>query len=253
MNPQETLFILVHDAWHGKWAWDGVIERLDERGWQAAALDLPAHNATELALAGDMSLEAYADSLVDFTQQEKTRYGADKIVLVAHGTGGPVTQLAAEKLGGAVAALIFAGAYILRDGESIAGQMPPEQAVFFQSLADSRSDGRIDLADVADFWRFNVIQDDMRRADELLARLVPEPAKPLFEPISLKSFFAQHPSSAYISFNDDLSLPPGYFYPLMANKLGPHRHMTVNAGHEGILTKPREVAEALVFLASQGL
>ena len=252
MNPQDTLFVLVHDAWHAGWAWQAVIEWLEERDWSAVALDLPGHTPAASQVES-LTLEDYSQAVVGFVREQQATHAGRSIVLVGHGTGGVVVQTAAQELGDALKGLIFAGAYVLNDGETIAAQMPPEMADFFQSLADSRPDHRIDLTTVGDFWRFNVINDDPRRADELLARLVPEPIGPFFEKTALPTFARRHPPAAYISFNDDLSLPPGEFYPRMANKLGPHRHMTVNAGHEGILTKPREVAEALIFLASHGL
>jgi hypothetical protein len=160
---------------------------------------------------------------------------------------GPVIQLAAERLTGEIVGLIFVAAYVLNNGETLAGQMPPEMAQVFQQLADSRPDKRIPMDLLDEYWRFNVMNDDLRRASEVLDRLIPEPVGPLFEPITLKTEKPFTPS-AYLSFNEDMSLPPGSFHPRMAGKLGPHRHMNLNAGHEGHLTKPREVAEALIFL-----
>ncbi len=249
MNPEETLFILVHDAWQGAWAWEAVTEWLAERGWNSAPLDLPGHGANPVAaeVYPKLTLKQYADVLVGFAASVPFT----RLVLVGHGTAGPVIQLASERLGARVAGLVFVGAYILRDGESIASQMPPELAEVFQSLASSRPDGRIDLALIPDFWRYNLINDDPLHAESLLARLVPEPSGPLFEPVAFKTFFVQHPPCAYISFNEDMSLPSGDFHPRMPNKLGKYQHLNVNAGHEGILTKPREVAEGLLLLATQ--
>lgn len=88
-----------------------------------------------------------------------------------------------------------------------------------------------------------------RKADAILRRLTPEPLAPLLEKVSLKTFFQKKPVCAYLSFNEDNFLPPGDFYPRMASKLGNYRHYSANAGHDGPVTKPLEVAELLVFIS----
>jgi len=45
--------ILVHGAWHGPWAWEGVIERLTAEGIRTVAVDLPS-KGVETALLGDL-------------------------------------------------------------------------------------------------------------------------------------------------------------------------------------------------------
>ncbi len=254
MEASQTVFVLVHDAWQGSWVWQDLIERLAERQWTAVALDLPGHGSEIAAKpAGEVSLEDYRRAVVEFSQAAITRYQAKNLILVGHGTAGAIIEMAAEQLAGAVSALIFAGAYILQDGENLASQMPSAMADLFQNLAENHPQNCVDLNQITDFWQYNIINDEPRRAAELLARMVPEPAAPLFEKIELKTFFQHRPACAYISFNEDMSLPPGELYPRMANKIGKHRHMTVNAGHEGIITRPREMAEALIFLATIGL
>ena len=250
MTTEETLFILVHDAWLGAWSWEKVAEWLAGRGWNVAPLDLPGHGVYQIPeeRLKNLTLRHYAATVVGFARANPD---IPKLVLVGHGTGGPVIQLAAEQLGERVAGLIFASAYILQNGESILGLMPPEVAEIFKNLAATRSDNRINLKLEPDFWRYNLLNDDLLHAGELLDRLTPEPAAPLGEVAQFKTFFQQHPPCAYISFNEDMSLPPGDFYPRMAAKLGQYHHLNINAGHEGILTKPREVAEAMVLLATQ--
>ncbi len=252
MESDDTLLILVHDAWHGAWEWDGVVNRLTERGWAAVAFDLPAHGA--LYQVGSASppptLDVYAESVAAFVRNQP----APNVILVAHGTAGPICQRAYELLQtqpphAKLAGIIFVSAFVLQDGEAMAAAFPPEMVEVFQQLASSRSDHSLAMSDLADYWRFNIMSDDVRRADEVLTRLTPEPLAPLFEKINLKTFFELKPPCAYLSFNEDNLLPPGSFYPRMASKLGHYRHASVNTGHEGPLTKPREVAESLIFLA----
>ncbi len=257
MEPQKLLFVLVHDAWHGAWCWDGVLQWLEERGGQGTAFDLPGHGAffQPEQDGSSFSLEKYAGGVEKYVRWLKPQVPGYELILAGHGTAGPILQLASENLENEVAGLVFIEAFILNHGESIAGEMPPEMKQVMENLAGNRPDKSIPMEALATYWEFNVINDDTRRAAEILARLTPEPAAPLFEPIRLDKFFSPSFSlpRAYISFNDDLTLPPGSFHPRMAARLGPHPHLTVNAGHEGPLTKPREVAEALLFLGQHSL
>jgi pimeloyl-ACP methyl ester carboxylesterase len=245
LNPQETLFVLVHDAWLGAWAWRDVSARLGERGWSAAALDLPGRTpdaAPDLA-----TLQTYADAVVAVAQS----WERGNVVLVGHGTAGPVVQLAAEQLGAKVAGIIFVSAFVLQNGETIASQMMPAMADFFKAVADADPAGRIDLSQLPDFWQSNILNDAPGRVPEVIAKIIPEPAAPFYEPVNLTSFFESRPPCAYVVFNEDLSQPPGELYPRQPNKLGTFRPIFISAGHLGILTHPREVAEAFVFLATQ--
>lgn len=250
LEAENTTLVLVHDAWHGAWEWAGVQARLTERGYLSVALDLPQHGQNYQANVPNLRLEDYANTVVAFVKKEVT---TPTFVLVAHGMAGPICQRAAEILlqtpsDSQLAGIIFVSGFVLRDGEAIIDLLPPEMAEFFQQMAQSRPDNSIDMQQLADFWQFNMISDDPRRANHVLAQLTPEPLAPLLEKISLKTFFAQQPPCAYISFNEDNLLPLGQFYPAMASKLGKYKHQPVNASHEGPLTKPREVAEALLFL-----
>ncbi len=247
-DPNETVFLFVHDAWHGAGEWEGVLQHIEERGWLGAAVELPGHGAAPTA--DQYSLKLYADTVL----RAAGNIEAENIMLVGHGTAGAVLQLATERWHEAkrppLSGIIFAAAYILQNGESIFDQMPPEMSGYFRQLAEQHPDKKIDMRDMPEYWQFSVINDEPRRMAEILARLTPEPLAPLEEKISLTNFFTTKPPCAYISFNEDISLPPGEFHPRMSNRLGVHRHFLVNAGHEAPIIKPREVAEAVGFLSS---
>jgi pimeloyl-ACP methyl ester carboxylesterase len=247
-DPNETVFLFVHDAWHGAWEWDEVLARIEEHGLLGAAVDLPGHGSA--TPAEEYSLRLYTDAVLRAAGNIK----AETIILVGHGTAGPVLQLATERWYEAkrptLVGLIFAAAFILENGESIFDQMPPEMSGYFRQLAEQHGDNKIDMRDMPEYWQFSVLNDEPRRVAELLARLTPEPLAPFEEKIRLTNFFTHQPPCVYISFNEDISLPPGEFHPRMSNRLGVHRHFLVNAGHAAPLTKPREVAEAVSFLSS---
>jgi pimeloyl-ACP methyl ester carboxylesterase len=244
LEPEDITLVLVHDAWLGAWAWEGVLAHLQEREWSALALDLP-----EIRQGSTPSMESYARALSQLVGKVTT----PAYMLVGHGTGGALIQFAYEKHlaeDNHLAGLIFAAAVVLNNGESVLDVLPPEMSDYFRQLASLNSNNAIDIAQIPDYWQFNLVNDDQPNAAGLMARLIPEPLAPLEEKLALTEFYSRKPPCAYLSFNEDMSLPPGELYPRMANRLGSYRFFTVNAGHEAPVTKPRETAEALIFLAS---
>ncbi len=248
MDIDDNLIVLVHDAWHGAWAWEGVIAHLEQREYSAMALDLPGYGNSPALL--QPTLQDYANAVKEFIASSE----AAKILLVGHGMSGPVLQLVTEQLEfeqqARISGLIFVGSYILQNGESILDVMPPEMATYFRQMAASNPKNMISLADMPDYWYYNVVNDDQSSAEKLLDKMTAAPLAPMEEKIRLTNFFSQHPPAGFISFNEDLTLPPGDFYPRHASRLGKPKHMPVNAGHEGPVTKPREVAEAILFMAN---
>jgi pimeloyl-ACP methyl ester carboxylesterase len=77
--------IFVHGAWHGAWAWDHLLPVLEERGWAAAAVDLPSSGSGAGVIADGEVLRARLDATP-----------APKVV-VGHSYGGTViTQAGAH-------------------------------------------------------------------------------------------------------------------------------------------------------------
>jgi len=77
-TPQDPdpLFVLIHGGQQGAWVFDRLVRSLDERGYRALALDMPAHDAS--AGAAEYA-ETIATSLADVRGD---------VVLVGHSMGG---------------------------------------------------------------------------------------------------------------------------------------------------------------------
>jgi len=116
MQPPPVV-ILVHGAWHGSWAWAGVIDRLDDEGIRSIALDLPSKGVETSAL-GDLHDDAAA------VRAAIAGAGAPALV-VAHSYGG----LPASEGGAFATHLIYLAAFMLEPGESLLGLrggVPPD-------------------------------------------------------------------------------------------------------------------------------
>lgn len=104
--------LLVHGAWHGAWAWQGVVDRLTAADVAVEAVDLPS-SGNDPRLLGDLAADA------EVVEQALAAIEGD-VVLVGHSYGGmPITQAAADN----VVHLVYLAAFMLEEGESLIGAL----------------------------------------------------------------------------------------------------------------------------------
>jgi hypothetical protein len=68
-----TTFVLLHGAWHGPWAWEGVVPVLEEAGAHTISVTLPWED--------DPGLHDHVAGVVGALDSLTT---ADDVVLVGH-------------------------------------------------------------------------------------------------------------------------------------------------------------------------
>ncbi|NBH03907.1 alpha/beta fold hydrolase, partial [Amycolatopsis sp. SID8362] len=101
MSPAAT-FVLVHGAWHGPWAWDGVVPHLHAAGARTITPELGAGGLHD-------DVGAVLDALPD----------GEKAVLVGHSYAGLVVREAADARPGAVGHVILLDGWAGPDGASL--------------------------------------------------------------------------------------------------------------------------------------
>ena len=105
--------VLVHGAWMGAWAWDGVTADLEARGAIVTAVELPGHGADMTPLAS-ISLRGYIDVV------EAAIDAAPKpVMLVGHSLGGIVVTQAADERAAELDRLVYLTAFVPKDGDSL--------------------------------------------------------------------------------------------------------------------------------------
>ena len=107
-----STYILVHGAWHGGWCWHKVVARLEARGHQVQAPDLPGHGVDRTPPA-DTTLDGMAESICALLDA-----AAEPVILVGHSFGGTVITQAAERRPDKVRHLIYVTAFVPRNGEN---------------------------------------------------------------------------------------------------------------------------------------
>ena len=242
LPPQQRLtFVLVHGSWADARFWDGIAAELRRRGHIVYAPEYAGHgNDPNKAVTHAMITK----SVVDFI----TRLNLHDIILVGHSFGGSVIQKAAERIPDRIKRLVFWDAFVLQDGESVADEMPPQTRQGFEQLRAASNDDTIMLAFPL-FRDLFVNTATLEEARRIYARISPEPAKPLFEKLDLKAFYALPTPKSYLFFYQDNVFAQGEglgWYPHMSSRLGPFRLIVGDGDHmTDSLTRPAMVAQKL--------
>jgi len=241
---QRKTFVLVHGSWQGGWCWDRVRQRLEAYGHRVLAPTLPGRGD----IADDRSAIGHDDN-VAATLLALEAVGDDPVVLVGHSLGGVTVSQLADRRPDRVDRLIFCAAFVLEDGQAAADIMPEALRAGFAELAALRADRAMPMP--WDLWRTGFIQT----ADEQLARasfdrLIPEPYRPVFEPIRLRRPVHHELPTSFITTRHDQTMPPGFWHPGMTSKLNGGPHVEIDGDHEVMLSAPVRLADTLHHAAT---
>jgi len=233
-------FVLVHGACHGAWCWEMVREKLSARGHRVVTLDLPGHGrrASEHARA---SVTNYARAVVDAMALE----GISSGIVVGHSMAGLVIPKVAELAPERVAYLVFLAAVVVPDGGSLfETHFAPPASALIQGLTQARGNGRyLYPADIAWARWMNDLPRHHPVVQEALARLTPQPLRPLLERVDLKHFYAMSIPRAYVRCLKDMAVPPDGAV-RYAKRLGV-KPLDLDAAHDAMLSAPEAVARIL--------
>lgn len=106
-------FVLVHGAFTGAWIWGPLAERLRSAGHAVEVFDLPGLG-DDATLPQDVTLDSCVARL-----GEVLTTSAEPAILVGNSMGGVIATQAAARYHGSVAALVYATAFVPRDGQSL--------------------------------------------------------------------------------------------------------------------------------------
>jgi len=233
-------FVLVHGSWHDGSAWGAVIKELEARGHRAFAPTIAGHgNGVNKAVTHAQGTQ----SIIDYI----AAHDLTDIVLVGHSMGGTYIAKVAEAIPTQITRLIFANAFVPQDGNSVLDEVPPHYRELFQQLAQASSDNTVMLP--FPLWHTAFINDaDEAQAQAAYDQLSTEPYQPLGEALDLKQFYALTIPRSFITFTEDIALPPGEWgwVPRMSSRLGTFRLVEMPGSHEVIFTNPRGLAETII-------
>ena len=237
--------MLVHDAWHGAWAWQRVVQTLNEAKerldvGEVLAPDLPGHGHSPFTEIRVITQEQYMHAVVTPVQVKRL----SEVVLVGHGFAGTFLPQVALELGSAVKRVVFIAGLLPPEGQTpyatlslplkllVRSLRPREKGVTFPRLVYRR------------MFR-NGLDGDL--AKEVMARLVPDPYLPWTVPATRDGFIGMFPTS-YLVLTHDRAIPPPW-QRRYASSLGHVEVVEIAAGHEAPLTMAAEIAQLLLRYA----
>ncbi|WP_156826308.1 alpha/beta fold hydrolase [Paenibacillus terrigena] len=224
--PQLLTFVLVHGSWADAHFWDGVAAELRSQGHTVYTPEYAGHGSDPNKKVTHAMI---TKSVVDYIKQ----LNLHDIILVGHSFGGTVIQKVAEQVPDRIKRLVFWDAFVLKDGESLADELPPQTRQGFEQLRTMSKDDTIMLP--FELFRALFVNTASTEDAKLFYKSVsPEPAKPLFEKLDLKAFYALPTPKSYVYFYQDNVLPQGEGYgwnPHMSTRLGLFRLIVGDGDH----------------------
>ena len=238
MANQQT-FVLVHGSWQGAWSWDGVRDHLRAHGHRVIAPALPGRGD----VGEDRSWIGHDDNVAAVLAAIDAD-GADPVILAGHSLGGVTISQVADQRPDRVARLIYCAAFVLDDGESASDVMPEQMRTAITELSTTRPDRAIPMP--WEFWRQNFIQTASEQlARESHERLVPDPYRPVFDPVKLRRPVHRELPATFLAFTQDKTMPPGFWHPGMSGRLNDGAVIEIDGDHQMLLSAPGPLADAL--------
>jgi len=237
MTNGDPTFMLVHGSWHVGDSWSAVAAHLREAGVSVMTPTLAGHGA-------DCDRDVTHDDYVLSVLAELDRLPGG-IVLVGHSFGGSVISRVAELRPERCRLLVYYSAFVPLDGERVADSLPEPLLAFIEESAAAARDRSVTLPlDLFATAFANSVGPETAAA--LHQQLVPEPSRPIFEPLHLPRLSQLGIPSAYVSCAQDAALPPGSFHPGQSSRLDRPQLIEIDADHEALFTAPRQLAWALL-------
>ncbi len=222
-------FVLVHGAYHGAWCWDQLRAELERGGHASTAVDLPCDDP-------DAGAERYVDEILHAIPTQ-----AGSVVMVGHSLAGLSIPIAASRT--RTAMTVYLCAILPVPGLSFNAQRAAWATGFEPSKpAVTNPDGS---ASWPEEGAVEIFFHDCEPEVALAAarQLRPQHWKITNEVTPLRQWPAV--PAAYILCTDDRMVSPAYGVVAARLQLGVDP-IELPGGHSPFLSRPRELAQALV-------
>jgi len=225
-------FVLVHGGAHGAWCWEPMLPHLDR---PALALDLPGRGAKPADL-GELGADDFAASVIADIEAA----GISNAILVGHSLAGITLPRVLELVPERIAHAVFVACVVPREGQNVLDAI---------AIEDELRPRGPDLLDEARARAMFCSDMDEVQARFVLSRLCPEPVGPMLEPARLAGL--RHPvPRSYVKLLRDQTLAPE-LQDEFARNAGPGCVVhEVDAGHDAMVSRPRELADVLNAIAA---
>ena len=242
MILSESVFVLLHGAWHSASCWDPLIPYLKAMNHEVLCPNLPGHGENQ-ADTGKMTLGKYSDYITQYIDN------IDKnVILVGHSMSGMVISQVAESTPSKIERLIYLSAYLPVNGQSLfdlisinsAADKPALIENAMQMSPDKRS-CTIAPDDISRLF-YNRCTGNARK--QIPAKLPAQATLPLSGKVTLtESRYGQIPKT-YICCLDDQVIPVNHQRHMMKQQACDEM-VQLDADHSPFLSSPELLASVL--------
>jgi pimeloyl-ACP methyl ester carboxylesterase len=232
-----STFVLVHGAWHGGWCWKRVRKALQALGHEVFTPTLTGVADRSHLLSAQVDLETHIADVVNLIQWEEL----SNVVLCGHSYGGCVISGVADRIPDRIGALVYLDAFLLENGQSLHGTLPPPMR-----------DAQPELASQSEGWKvppitaeaFHVNSQDL---DWVNQQCTVQPLATFQQPLRLSGEIDRIKNVTFILASGWAPSPFAFFYE-QAKARG-WRTVSVECGHDVMLDRPDELTQELLAAA----
>jgi pimeloyl-ACP methyl ester carboxylesterase len=236
-----SIYVLVHGAFHGGWAWEKVAPLLEKEGHKVISPDLPGHGEDKTPVS-QITLQAYTDTVCEILDEQP-----EPVILVGHSLGGISISTAAEARPEKVKTLVYLAALLQQDGETSTGVMSGDTESIAPQYAVMSEDNSTISIPIEGYKvvSYNTCSDeDVAWAAPFL---VPEPTAPMSTPVHVTEERFGRVPRVYIETLLDKGVTPS-LQKKMYTALPCQKVISMNTDHSPFLCAPRELADHLLAL-----
>jgi pimeloyl-ACP methyl ester carboxylesterase len=229
-------FVLVPGAWLGGWVWKRVIPSLEQKGHEAYAITLTGMGERVHLASKDVGIETAVQDVLNVIKYNDL----DDFVLVGHSFAGKVVAAVADRVPDKVKLLLYV--------DALRPDKVREPQAGFDPTREFGNPGPGALGVPLTEGIIDNIGKDVKGPDRswMLSKATPWPIKLASDPVVLSKNFDSI-KSAYV-FCTKSGDPVDEIVAGKWGKLdGPYK--LIDSGHWPMITKPDDLAEALLFLA----
>jgi pimeloyl-ACP methyl ester carboxylesterase len=233
-------FVLVHGAFSGAWIWDLLIEELEALGHSGEAFDLPGLG-TDRTPVGGCTLDAYAARLCEVLSAN-----SQPALVVGSSMGGIVATQGAARCPERVEALVYAAAFIPKDGQSLLDLATSPEGAGDQVQANLTVSGEPPVGVMAAAASRQALYECCADAvaASAIKRQLPQAIAPLATPVSIPPSSIDRINKYYVICLRDRAIQPVLQRRMIRDN--PCADVVeINTDHTPQLSRPKELAKAL--------
>lgn len=236
-----STFVLVHGGGHGGWCWKWTAAALRQHGHDVHTPTLTGFGERSHLASQVTSFWTFVEDVVNVIRFE----GLHDVVLVGHSMGGVVIPRVAEVIPERIRRVVWLAAAVCADGEALIQAIPPSPWVTTAVTLDEDGTAHTHPDRILDAILADGSPEQRAFVRE---RHLPYPPHALVEPGRLSAFLALGVPTAYVVATEDRTIEP-VVQERMAGRLMGCGRLAVRSGHDCMISRPGEVAEALAAAA----